>query len=94
MFDSIYSKVYNKYLSRKIKTDRGIIMFKLTFYEDRCKGCKLCVAVCPKKIVYINNEKINKKGFHPAGCSDESICIGCASCARICPDCVIKIEKK
>ena len=68
-------------------------MIKLTFFEDRCKGCKLCIAVCPKNIVYINNDKINQKGFHPAGVTDESKCSGCASCARICPDCVIKIEK-
>ena len=68
-------------------------MIKLTFYEDKCKGCKLCVSVCPKNIVCINNDKINPKGFHPAGVTDESKCSGCASCARICPDCVIKIEK-
>lgn len=68
-------------------------MAKVTFFEDRCKGCKLCVTVCPKKIVIIDENKINQKGFHPAGVSDMDKCIGCAFCATICPDCVIEVEK-
>ncbi len=68
-------------------------MAKVTFYEERCKGCKLCTVVCPKKIVVINNEKLNSKGFHPAGVIEMDKCIGCAFCATICPDCVIEVEK-
>jgi 2-oxoglutarate ferredoxin oxidoreductase subunit delta len=68
-------------------------MAKVTFYEERCKGCKLCTVVCPKKIVVINNEKLNSKGFHPAGVVEMDKCIGCAFCATICPDCVIEVEK-
>ena len=26
-------------------------MAKVTFREERCKGCGLCVGACPKKIV-------------------------------------------
>jgi len=68
-------------------------MAKVTFIEDRCKGCKLCTTVCPKKIVVMNNDKINHKGFHPADVIDMEKCIGCAFCAIICPDCVIEVEK-
>lgn len=68
-------------------------MAKVTFNEDRCKGCRLCTAVCPKKIVLIDTEKLNIKGFHPAGVKDMDQCIGCAFCATICPDCVITVEK-
>ena len=35
---------------------------KVTFNEDICKGCELCVSVCPKKIISLNADKINKKG--------------------------------
>ena len=28
---------------------------KVTFNSDRCKGCELCTAVCPKHIVVIDN---------------------------------------
>ena len=68
-------------------------MAKPTFDDTRCKGCALCVPVCPKKIVALRRDTINDKGYHPAGCVDESQCIACAFCARMCPDCVITVEK-
>ena len=69
-------------------------MVKITFKTDLCKGCGLCVEFCPKKIVAIRNDVINKNGHHPAGVTDQSACIGCASCATMCPDCAIEIEKE
>ena len=67
-------------------------MARAIFDENVCKGCGLCVTVCPKKIVVLK-DNYNAKGYHPAGISDESKCIGCAFCATICPDCVITVEK-
>lgn len=66
---------------------------KVTFNEDRCKGCELCTTVCPTKIVVINKEKINVKGYHPATVIEMEKCIGCANCALICPDTVITVER-
>ncbi|NBI07754.1 4Fe-4S dicluster domain-containing protein [Senegalia massiliensis] len=66
---------------------------KVTFREDRCKGCELCTTVCPVNIVVMNKEKINIKGYHPATVSDMDKCIGCANCATICPDTVIEVER-
>lgn len=68
-------------------------MPKVTFKEDKCKGCALCTTVCPKKIVIMDQDKINAKGFHPASVKNQEECIGCAFCATMCPDCVIKVEK-
>ncbi len=69
------------------------IMAKVTFDTDRCKGCGLCVAACPKGIVSLAHERINAKGYHPAEVVDMDKCVGCASCARMCPDCVITVER-
>lgn len=69
-------------------------MAKISFREDRCKGCGLCTTVCPKKIVQLSRDRINSKGYRPAECIDESACIGCFSCGTICPDCVITIERE
>ena len=68
-------------------------MAKVTFCEDRCKGCGLCETVCLKGIIALAKEKINAKGYHPAEVIDMSQCIGCASCAITCPDTVITVER-
>ena len=69
-------------------------MPKVTFKTDICKGCGLCVAACPKHILALAKDKINKKGHPPVEMTDETKCIGCAFCATMCPDCVIKVEKE
>ena len=68
-------------------------MAKLTFNDDFCKGCGLCADACPKHIIEICKDKMNKKGHHVARVTDESKCIACAFCATMCPDCVLKVEK-
>lgn len=67
-------------------------MAKVTFNEEKCKGCELCLTVCPKGIITLA-EHINSSGYTPAEVKDMSLCIGCAFCATICPDVVIKVEK-
>lgn len=66
----------------------------LTFDRDRCKGCELCIAACPKHILALDLTSVNRKGYHPAGATDIIACIACASCARMCPDSVITVEKE
>lgn len=70
-------------------------MPKVSFREERCKGCGLCITVCPKKIVGFS-DKLNAKGYHPANVPPDKMkdCIGCTACGRICPDCVITVEKE
>jgi 2-oxoglutarate ferredoxin oxidoreductase subunit delta len=69
-------------------------MSRVTFKNERCKGCGHCISVCPKKIIGFS-ENFNIKGYHFAGVSEENmkLCIACAACARMCPDAVIKVEK-
>lgn len=67
-------------------------MAKVTFDENLCKGCGLCVGACPKNLVSLK-ETLNAKGYHPAGVADMDSCIGCAFCATMCPDCVITVER-
>ena len=37
----------------------------LTFLRDRCKGCGLCIALCPKHILALDTSA-NVKGYRPA----------------------------
>lgn len=66
---------------------------KITFSQERCKGCELCTVVCPRHIVVIDTGSTNHKGYHPATVSDVSLCIACGNCAKICPDSVITVER-
>ncbi len=63
------------------------------FDEKKCKGCGLCTTACPVKIVYLQKDKINLKGYTPAGVTDPDKCIGCTNCALMCPDQVITVER-
>lgn len=65
---------------------------RVIFDEDICKGCGLCVSVCPTNIIFLA-EHINGKGYRPATVVDQDQCISCASCARICPDSVITVYR-
>jgi 2-oxoglutarate ferredoxin oxidoreductase subunit delta len=65
-------------------------MPKPIFREEKCKGCELCLDVCPKNIIVMSPD-FNAKGYHPATCPDADECVGCALCAKACPDVVIEI---
>lgn len=59
---------------------------------DRCKGCGLCVTVCPKKVLGIS-DKVNTKGYFPAYQERAEDCIFCTTCCIMCPDVAITITK-
>jgi 2-oxoglutarate ferredoxin oxidoreductase subunit delta len=66
---------------------------RVSFDENKCKGCELCTTVCPVKIVTMDKERINVKGYHPATVKEMEKCTACGSCAKICPDVVIRVER-
>ena len=70
--------------------DKGL----LTFNDELCKGCNLCVVFCPKNILELDGSKVNQKGYNPAFCVDIDTCISCGVCAKICPDSVITVKKE
>ncbi|HRR36389.1 MAG TPA: 4Fe-4S binding protein, partial [Clostridia bacterium] len=47
-------------------------MAKAIIDETKCKGCGLCVAACPRKILVLSPDKINSKGYRPAQVVDQS----------------------
>jgi 2-oxoglutarate ferredoxin oxidoreductase subunit delta len=62
---------------------------KITIDTERCKGCGLCVMVCPKNCIVISNHS-NTIGYFPAEASNTG-CTSCAMCAIICPDTAIEV---
>ena len=65
-------------------------MVRVEIDKEICKGCGLCVEVCPKGVIEISS-RLNDMGEHPAEGSSEEECTGCALCAVGCPDCAIRI---
>jgi len=63
----------------------------LEIATDRCKGCELCIAVCPKDVLALDLTVVNRLGHHPVYLIDAAGCTSCAFCARICPDSVFTI---
>ncbi len=59
---------------------------------DRCKGCGLCVTVCPKNVLEIS-DKVNTKGYFPAYQARPDDCIFCTTCCIMCPDVAINITE-
>lgn len=58
-----------------------------------CKGCELCVAACPQKVLALDHDRITAKGYHPASLVADG-CTGCAICAIVCPDAAITVYRE
>jgi len=60
--------------------------------SERCKGCGLCVDVCPKNVLSIS-DKVNPKGHFPVFQERPDDCIYCTLCCIMCPDVAITIRE-
>ncbi len=69
---------------------RGAIVVNI----EACKGCQLCVAACPAKILALAPAKVNHKGYPYVEMTDWEKCTGCASCGTVCPDSCITVYRK
>ncbi|MGV0793760.1 4Fe-4S dicluster domain-containing protein [Mycolicibacterium sp. XJ1819] len=53
-----------------------------------CKGCELCVVVCPPRVLEMAEEH-NEQGYRYPRLLEG--CIACGLCAQICPDTVFQV---
>jgi 2-oxoglutarate ferredoxin oxidoreductase subunit delta len=69
---------------------------KIVIDEELCKGCYLCISVCPNEVINIS-KKLNHQGYYPAVTNNDNNdghkCTGCAMCATICPDVAIEVYR-
>jgi 2-oxoglutarate ferredoxin oxidoreductase subunit delta len=66
-------------------------MNKLHINPKYCKGCLICVEMCPKNALE-PSDKMNSKGYILPKEKDMSQCNGCKMCEVMCPDFAIAIE--
>ena len=62
---------------------------KIVIEMERCKGCGLCITVCPRNCIVVSQES-NKNGYFPAQAKNTD-CTACTRCAIICPEGVIEV---
>ncbi len=63
----------------------------VTIDEERCKGCGLCIGVCPPKVLALSETRYNSRGYSPI--EVEEGCTGCEMCYRMCPDLVFEVYR-
>ena len=54
---------------------------------ERCKGCNICVELCPKEVLQVSNQT-NAKGYHLPEIIKgmEEACVQCDFCTVVCPE--------
>ncbi len=65
---------------------------KIVIDQELCKGCEVCIAFCPKKLITISNE-YNAAGYLPSSFKEGGDCTGCATCAIVCPEVAIEVYR-
>lgn len=65
---------------------------RVSINKERCKGCRLCVSVCPQKILSPSAAS-NRLGIYVVEVKKRGECLGCARCAIICPDVAIEVYR-
>ena len=66
-------------------------MAEITIDKACCKGCNICLSVCPKKI-FVKSKKRNNYGTSMPDVKDPEKCVICRMCERMCPDGAINVE--
>ena len=82
-------------MDKKIKKSKK---GRITINEELCKGCYLCISLCPNRLIVVS-DKLNQKGYYPAQFTETKVkkeerkCTGCAVCATVCPDIAIEVYR-
>lgn len=65
-------------------------VFEVVIDDKRCKGCAICVKVCPKETL-ATQESFNQAGYFYPAQQPESRCTGCGACVHLCPDFAVTV---
>lgn len=64
-------------------------MKRIVFDDNYCKGCNLCVNICPQQALKPGTVR-SKKGYNMPDPVPEN-CVVCRNCEVVCPDFAITV---
>lgn len=62
--------------------EKGLMLF---LQKNRCKGCEICIYICPRNILEKSEER-NIAGHNPPSLISDGKCTFCHMCEYCCPD--------
>ncbi len=65
---------------------------KIVIDRELCKGCEVCIAFCPKKLLTLSGD-YNAAGYLSSSFNESGDCTGCATCAIVCPEVAIEVYR-
>lgn len=65
-------------------------MWRVEIDQEFCKGCDICLELCPKQ-VFQESDEISPKGFKKRVPLFSERCVGCLICEELCPDLAISV---
>jgi len=63
---------------------------RIVISEELCKGCGICIALCPMKVLD-RSDKLSSRGVYPPVSVNGNKCTACRICQHYCPDLAIYI---
>jgi 2-oxoglutarate ferredoxin oxidoreductase subunit delta len=64
---------------------------KVKVSMKHCKGCGLCVDVCPRHALKMSGV-LSRSGLELVSIDENVTCSGCLLCTLMCPDAAITVE--
>ena len=63
---------------------------RIVISEELCKGCGICIALCPLRVLG-RSDNLSSRGVYPPVPVNGNKCTGCRICQYYCPDLAIYI---
>jgi 2-oxoglutarate ferredoxin oxidoreductase subunit delta len=84
-------RVNEEALERRSQKKPSKTKHRITLRPFYCKGCGLCVDICPTGVLILKTNKRSKWGITVIK-SAPDYCIGCRLCEQRCPDFAVLID--
>ena len=76
--------------ARRPRRHEAAASVRIVINPEWCKGCYICVSVCPRDVLAID-QTAWLGSFHPVIVAQPERCTVCRNCELLCPDLAIEV---